>query len=171
MVISSWHGSFSRAKNTTNVFSKGIWLILGLLFFVLKLWLFVLLFIVCMWWTSYTTETEAAPPTYTIATFKNGQPIATRDVEPIELRHAAIALTTAFKDQTPSYALLVSAAKDMTAKDRCFNLYSSRAAMTSVVSGMLDASSNAKEFLKNSIASIEKVNNQTQITCELRQLP
>jgi len=95
-------------------------------------------------------------------------------VKAVELRNAAIAMTNEFRDLTPSYDLLVSVAKDMTAKDRCFNLYSSRAALASVEGGMLDASANAEEFLKNSIASIEEVNSQSQVMCEMysdRKIP
>jgi len=116
----------------------------------------------------------AASPAYTISTFKNGQPIGARVVKAVELRNAAIAMTNEFRDLTPSYDLLVSVAKDMTAKDRCFNLYSSRAALASVEGGMLDASANAEEFLKNSIASIEEVNSQSQVMCEMysdRKIP
>ena len=92
----------------------------------------------------------------------------------IELRIAAIALTNEFRDLTPSYDLLVSVAKDMTAKDRCFNLYGSRAALAFIEGGILDASANAEEFLKNSIASIEEVNSQSQVMCEMhsdRKMP
>jgi hypothetical protein len=34
---------------------------------------------------------------------------------------------------------------------------------------MLDASENAEGFLKKSITSIEEVNNNTQVTCEMRE--
>ena len=112
--------------------------------------------------------TMAASTNYTISTFKNGQPIATREVKAVELRNAAAAMITAFQDRAPSYAQLVSVAKGMTAKDRCFNLYGSRAALASVKGGILDASANAEEFLKNSIVSIEEVNGQTQVACEMR---
>ena len=112
--------------------------------------------------------TMAASTNYTISTFKNGQPIATREVKAVELRNAAAAMITAFQDRAPNYAQLVSVAKGMTAKDRCFNLYSSRAALASVKGGILDASANAEEFLKNSIVSIEEVNGQTQVACEMR---
>lgn len=115
-----------------------------------------------------TTQTMAASTAYTISTFKNGQPIGTRKVNAVELRNAAIAMTSAFKDKIPSYDLLVSVAKGMTAKDRCFNLYSSRVALASVEGGILDASANAEGFLKNSIVSIEEVNSKTQVTCEMR---
>lgn len=121
-----------------------------------------------------TTQTMAASPAYTISTFKNGQPIGVRVVNLIELRIAAIALTNEFRDLAPSYDRLVSVAKDMTAKDRCFNLYSSRAALAFVEGGILDASANAEEFLKNSIASIEEVNSQSQVMCEMhsdRKMP
>lgn len=115
-----------------------------------------------------TTQTMAASTAYTISTFKNGQPIGTRKVNVVELRNAAIALTSVFQDRIPSYDQLVSTAKSMTAKDRCFNLYSSRVALASVEGGILDASANAEEFLKNSIISIGEVNGQTQVTCEMR---
>lgn len=115
-----------------------------------------------------TTQTMAASTAYSISTFKNGQPIGARKVTTVELRNAAIALTGVFQEQMPSYDRLVSVAKGMTAKDRCFNLYSSRAALASVEAGMLDASANAEGFLKNSITSIEEVNGQTQVTCEMR---
>jgi hypothetical protein len=115
-----------------------------------------------------TAQTMAASTAYTISTFKNGQPIGTRKVNAVELRNAAVALTSTFQDQIPSYDLLVSVAKGMTAKDRCFNLYSSRAALASVEGGMLDTSANAEGFLKNSIVSIEEVNSKTQVTCEMR---
>lgn len=114
------------------------------------------------------TQTTAASTAYTISTFKNGQPIGTRKVNTVELRNAATALTSVFQEQIPSYDRLVSVARGMTAKDRCFNLYSSRTALASVEAGMLDASANAEGFLKNSITSIEEVNNQTQVTCEMR---
>lgn len=112
--------------------------------------------------------TMAASTNYTISTFKNGQSIATRQVKAVELRNAAAAMITAFQDRAPNYAQLVSVAKGMTAKDRCFNLYSSRAVLASVKGGILDASANAEEFLKNSIVSIEEVNGQTQVACEMR---
>lgn len=115
-----------------------------------------------------TTQTMAASTAYTISTFKNSQPIGTRKVNAVELRNAAIAMTSAFQDQIPSYDLLVSVAKGMTAKDRCFNLYSLRVALASVEGGILDTSANAEEFLKNSIVSIEEVNSKTQVTCEMR---
>lgn len=105
---------------------------------------------------------------YTISTFKNGQRIGTRKTEAAELRNAATALTSAFQEHTPSYDRLVSVAKGMTARDRCFNLYSSRVALASIEAGMLDASQNAKTFFQDSISSIEAENSQTQITCNMR---
>ena len=114
------------------------------------------------------TQAVAASTVYTISTFKSGQPIGTRKIKAAELRNAAIAMTSTFQEKTPSYELLVSVAKGMTAKDRCLNLYSSRVAMASIEAGMLDTSQNAEEFLKNSISSIEAVNSQTQVTCEMR---
>ena len=116
---------------------------------------------------SAATQTMAASTAYTISTFKNGQPIGTSKVNAAELRNAAIALTSVFQEQMPSYDKLVSVAKGMTAKDRCYNLYSSRAALASVEAGMLDASAIAEEFLKYSIKSIEDINSQTQVTCEM----
>lgn len=113
-------------------------------------------------------QTMAASTAFTISTFKNGQPIGTRKVTAAELRNAAIALTSVFQEQMPSYDRLVSVAKGMTAKDRCFNLYGSRVALASVEAGMLDASANAEGFLKYSIKSIEEINSQTQVTCEMR---
>lgn len=112
-------------------------------------------------------QSMAASPDYTIVTFKNGRPIATREVYAMELRNAAVALTSRFREQTISYSRLLSVAKSMTAKNRCFNLYSVRTALASVEGGLLDASANAEEFLKNSIASIEEVNSQSQVTCEM----
>lgn len=114
-----------------------------------------------------TTQSMAATG-YTISTFKNGQQIGTRKVNAVELRNATIAMTSAFQDRLPSYDLLVNVAKGMTAKDRCFNLYSSKVALASVEGGMLDASANAEGFLKSSIDSIGEVNSLTQVTCELR---
>ncbi|WP_227105137.1 hypothetical protein [Chromobacterium rhizoryzae] len=118
--------------------------------------------------SALVVQAMAAPTVYTISTFKNGQLVGARKVKPSELRNAAIAMTSAFQEQTPSYDQLVSVAQGMTAKDRCFNLYSSRAALASVQAGMLDASPNAEQFLKNSIASIEEMNSQTQVTCKMR---
>ena len=117
-----------------------------------------------------TTQTMAASAStaYTISTFKNGQPIGTREVSAVDLRNAAKHLTSAFQEQMPSYERLISVAKGMTAIDRCFNLFSSRVALASVKAGMLDASANAEGFLENSITSIEKVNSQTLVTCEMR---
>ncbi len=127
-----------------------------------------ILLLTCIMLCIATTQTMAAPTTHTIATFMNGQPIGTRVVKSVELRNAAIAMTNAFKNQTPSYVILESVAKGMTAKDRCFNLYSSRFALASVEVGMLDSSANAKEFLENSIASLQAVNSLSQVTCEMR---
>lgn len=114
------------------------------------------------------SQATASPPTYTIVTLKNGQEIGTRNIAAIELRNATSALVEAFQEQPPSYAVLLSIAKGMTAKTRCFNLYGSRIALASIESGKIDASANAEEFLKGSITSIEQVNAQTQITCEMR---
>ncbi len=105
---------------------------------------------------------------YIISTFKNGQPIGTRKTEAAELRNAAIGLAGAFQDKAPSYERLVSVAKGMTAKDRCFNLLSGKVAIASIEASKLDASQNAEVFLKNSIASLEAVNSQTHVTCEMR---
>ena len=113
-------------------------------------------------------ESFGAQNVYTIFTFKNGQRLGARVVKPIELRNAAVGMTTAFREAKPSYAVLLDVAKSMTAKDRCFNLFSSRIALASASSGLLDVSANAEEFLKNSVASIEEVNGQTQVACEMR---
>ena len=111
----------------------------------------------------------AAQPEYnTILTFKNGQQIGVRNVYSAELRNAAVALTSAFNDQPPTYARLLSVAESMSAKDRCFNLFSSRIALSSVESGRLDASANAENFLKNSISTIDDVNSRTQVTCKMK---
>ena len=105
----------------------------------------------------------------TISTFKNGQPLGMRKTEAAELRNAAIMLAGVFQESTtPSYERLVTVAKGMTAKDRCFNLFSSRVAIASIEAGMLDASQNAEVFLKSSISSLEAINSQTQVTCEMR---
>jgi len=113
-------------------------------------------------------QAAAVPVEYIIFTFKNDQPIGSRQVKPVELKNAAIALSSAFKEQTPTYEVLVNVAKGMTAKDRCFNLYSSRVALASIEAGILDASQYAEDFLKNSINSIESVNDQTQVKCEMK---
>ena len=111
----------------------------------------------------------AAQPDYNaILTFKHGQQIGVRNVYPAELRNAAVALTSAFNDQPPTYARLLSVAESMSAKDRCFNLFSSRIALASVEGGLLDASANAENFLKNSISTIEDVNSRTQVTCKMK---
>ena len=115
-----------------------------------------------------SNQANAQPDSYTIYTFKNGMRLGTRIVTVVELRESAAFLTTRFQDQSPSYLRLVTVAKSMTAKDRCFNLYSSRSTLAAVQAGMLDASPNAEEFLKNSAASIDEVNRQTQVTCEMR---
>lgn len=122
-----------------------------------------------MWLCLFAPSASAAPPDHnSILTYKNGLQIGKRDVYPVELRNAAVLLTSTFKEQLPSYGRLVSVAEGMSAKDRCFNLFSSRAALASVQSGMLDASANAESFLKNSIASIEEVNTRTQVTCKMQ---
>lgn len=123
--------------------------------------------------TVFACLAQAANPrtemsTYTIVTLKSGQSIGTRKTEAAELRNAAIALTEAFPENVPGYENLLSVAKGMTAKDRCFNLFSSRVAMALIEADMLDASQNAEAFLKNSISSLEAVNSQTEITCEMR---
>ena len=110
----------------------------------------------------------AASVEYSILTFKNSQQIGIRKVKPVELKNAAIGLSSAFKEQSPTYDVLVNVAKGMTAKDRCFNLFSSRVALASIEAGQLDASQYAEDFLKNSIASIELVNDQTQVKCEMK---
>jgi hypothetical protein len=115
-----------------------------------------------------TCWAKTTTPTYTIFTLKNGQQIGKRIVHVAELRDAATALIAAFQERTPDYSLLVSVAKGMNAKDRCFNLYSSRTALASVQGGIQDASANSEEFLNNSIRSIEEVNNQTQVTCDMK---
>ncbi len=97
---------------------------------------------------------------FIISTFKNGQPMGTRKTEAAEFRNAAIGLVSTFQDKTPSYERLVSVAKSMAAKDRCFNLLSSKFAIASVEAGIVDASQNAEMFLKNSVASLEAVNSQ-----------
>ena len=114
------------------------------------------------------TNAFSASPAFTVFTFKNGQKIGARIVKGEELRNAAFTLVSAFQEQVPSYQQLISVAKSMTAKDRCFNLYSSRFALASIESGNLDGSANSEEFLKNSIASIESVNSETRVTCEAR---
>ena len=111
---------------------------------------------------------SAQPEYNTILTLKNGQQIGARNVYPAELRNAAIALTSAFNDQPPSYARLLSVAESMSAKDRCFNLFSSRFAFASIDGGLLDASANTENFLKNSIKTIEDVNSRTQVTCKMK---
>lgn len=118
----------------------------------------------------FTTASLAktAAPVYTILTLKNGQQISKRVVNSAELHNAAIELTIAFQARSPDYSILLGVAKGMTAKDRCFNLYSSRTALASVQGGILDASANSEEFLRRSIKSIEEVNNQTQVTCEMK---
>jgi hypothetical protein len=131
-----------------------------------------MLFIVVLVLCAIASRTMAASSAnyYTISTFKNGQAIGVREVNPDELRNASIALVSHFKDRIPSYGQLVSVANGMTAKERCFNLYSSRVALGSIESGMLDASANAEEFLKNSIVSIEEVNSKTQVMCEMKEV-
>ena len=109
-----------------------------------------------------------ASSTYTIATFKNIRPIGIRSVEAVEIRNAIILLINEFQDITPSYGQLITVAEVMSAKENCFNLYMSIIALASVEGGILDASTNAKEVLKNSIASIKEVNSQNQVTCEMR---
>lgn len=113
------------------------------------------------------SQAMAEPNSFTIYTFKSGMRLGTRIVTVMELRESAVYLTTRFQDQAPNYDRLVTVAKSMTAKDRCFNLYSSRTTLAAVLAGMLDASPNAEDFLKNSVASIEEVNYQTQVTCEM----
>jgi|JI10StandDraft_1071094.scaffolds.fasta_scaffold1042309_2 hypothetical protein len=111
---------------------------------------------------------KAASPVYTVLTFKNNQKIGKRAVSAAELHHAASELVIAFQENPPTYEVLIEVAKSMTAKDRCFNLYSSRITLASVQSGLVDASANAEEFLVNSIRSIGEVNDQTQVTCDMK---
>lgn len=110
----------------------------------------------------------AAPQDYAIYTFKNEQLLGTRKVKLSEMRDGAIALTSTFKDKSPSYQVLLDVAKGMTAKDRCFNLFVSRVAIASIEAGKLDASQYAEEFFGNSIESIEAVNTATQVRCEMK---
>ena len=117
-------------------------------------------------WVTFS-QAMAEQNSYTIYTFKNGMRLGTRIVTVMELRESAVYLTTRFQEQTPSHDRLATVAKSLTAKDRCFNLYSSRSALAAVQAGMLDASPNAEDFLKNSVESIEEVNRQTQVTCEM----
>ena len=104
---------------------------------------------------------------YIISILKNGQEIGTRKTEATELHNAAIALASVFREKASSYERLVAAAKGMTAKDRCFNLFSSKVAMASIEAGMLEASQNAQMFFKISISALDAVNNKTQVTCEM----
>lgn len=121
------------------------------------------------WLLSFVVlQAVSAPVEYTIFTFKNGQQIGARKVKPVELRNAAIAITDAFQERIPPYEHMVKVAKGMTAKDRCFNLFSSKIALTSIEAGKLDASQYAQDFLSGSVSSIESVNSQTQVTCEMR---
>lgn len=115
----------------------------------------------------FMLEATAAQVTTTISTLKNGQLIGTRKVNDSEFRNAAISLSQAFKEQTPSYEILLDVAKSMTAKDRCFNLYSSRFAIASIEAGKIDASQNAEDFLKKSISSIDAINSITNVNCEI----
>lgn len=131
--------------------------------------LFFTAFVVC----TAASQTIAASTgktisTYTISTFKNDQIIGTRKVNEVELLSMAIGFTSEFKAQTSSYDLHLRVAKGMTAKERCFNLYTSRVALASVEAGVLDASANAERFIRNFITSIEEVNTQTQVVCEMR---
>lgn len=109
-----------------------------------------------------------ASSTYTIATFKNNSPIGIRSVEAVEIHDTVIYFINEFREITPSYGLLISVAEAMSAKENCFNLYMTKIALASVEVGILDASTNAKEVLKNSIASIKEVNSKNQVTCEMR---
>lgn len=111
---------------------------------------------------------KTPPPTYTIVTFKNGHEIGKRTVRIVDLHNAARALISAFNDRTPDFGLLVGVAKSMPAKDRCFNLFSSRVALASVQAGIFDTSANSEDFLNKSIRSIEEVNSQTQVTCDMK---
>lgn len=56
----------------------------------------------------------------------------------------------------------------MTAKDRYFNLYSFRVTLASIESGLLDASTNAEDTMKNAITSIEEVNGRSKVSCEMQ---
>lgn len=111
---------------------------------------------------------SASPKAGSISTYKNGQLIGVRPVMNSELRDAATALSLVFRDKAPSYDHLVNVAEGMTAKNRCFNLYSSRFALASIEAGKLDASSSTRVFLKDSISSFEAVNSRTQVKCEMR---
>lgn len=115
------------------------------------------------------TKSEAAPISYVISTFKNGKQVGARKVNVGEIHAAASALNAAFQNESaPQYEQLFAVTKTMTAKERCFNLYASRSALASIETGIFDASANAEEFLNNSIRTIEDVNIQTQVTCQMK---
>ncbi len=109
-----------------------------------------------------------AAPGPTISTFKNGQVIGIRATTTEEVRAAATAMATAFEKDPPNRAALLGAAKAMTAKARCFNLYMGRVAMASIQAGKIDASANSEAFLQDSIATLSEVNDQTQVKCEMK---
>lgn len=115
-------------------------------------------------------STASAQEVSSITTSKNGQVIGVRKVTGDELRNSAVVLSTAFQERAPTYEHLLNVAKGMNAKDRCFNLFSSKVTLASIAAGKLDASQNAEAFLKGSISSLEAVNSQTQVKCTFEGL-
>ena len=105
---------------------------------------------------------------YIISTFKSGQAIDVRRADVAQLRDAAFAMTNALQKNTPSREQLLNAAKATPEKDRCFNLHSSMVALASIDAGTLDALQKTRELLRNSISSIEAVNSEAKINCEMR---
>jgi hypothetical protein len=105
---------------------------------------------------------------YTISTFKNGQLVGARKVSNEELRAAATGMASAFQQASPSHDQLLAAARSLTAKERCFNLYGGRLAAASVEAGKIDTSVDAEAVLQDSIATLTEINNQTHVTCDMK---
>ena len=111
---------------------------------------------------------EAAPDSYSISTLKNGQQIGLRKVSSVEMRQSSSALANAFQEKRPSYDEMLDVAASMTAKDRCFNLFSAKLAVGAVEAGKIDVSATAESFLKDTIATIDQINKQTNVSCEIK---
>lgn len=114
-----------------------------------------------------TQHSFAGPDQYVISTMVNNKNIGDRRVISEELISSAYALTITFDKERPDYKTLLTAARNSTAKERCFNLYALRFTGDLIKTSQLNISSNVKGIIRNAINTIDQVNKKQSVKCKI----